>query len=404
MNLLGQTIGQYQLIEVIHQGENTVYKGFQPSLNRYVAVKILSPAQAGNQAFVQQFQQDMQVIAGLQHANVLPVYEHGQQDGLLYMVTPYIEGGTLQGHLARYSALVQAQQMADSIAGALDYMHSRGVIHGNLKPSNVLVDPQGRPLLADFGYTQGIDVGVQDNVYLSPELAQGGQFDRRTDVYALGALLYEMLLGEPPPLGAVPNPRLRRPDLSPAVEQVILRAMAHYPDQRFQTAGELSRALNEAVSTQAAVASPPPMAPAPTSYDPPAESRGRMSWFVGGLIVVLLALVACVLVLFFFVWSDSTDQGQVEPTPTIGQLPQPVINYPVEAKVGETVTFDGNGSQPGSSPIASYDWIFGDGNTGSGAVVTHIYATAGTYQVTLTVTDLNGFGNTGAPVTITITE
>jgi chitodextrinase len=129
-----------------------------------------------------------------------------------------------------------------------------------------------------------------------------------------------------------------------------------------------------------------------------------MSWFVGGLIVVLLALAACVLVLFFFVLSDRTDQGQAEPTPTIGQLPQPAINYPVEAKVGETVTFDGSGSQPGSSPIAGYDWVFGDGNTGSGAVVTHIYATAGTYQVTLTVTDQNGVGNSGGPVTITITE
>jgi PKD repeat protein len=125
---------------------------------------------------------------------------------------------------------------------------------------------------------------------------------------------------------------------------------------------------------------------------------------VGILLVVLLALIACVFALFFFVVSDSTDQVQPELTPTASQLPQPVINYPVEGKVGQAVTFDGSGSQPGSSPIVSYDWNFGDGNTASGAVVTHVYGAAGTYQVTLTVTGQDGLGNTGNPVQITITE
>ena len=192
-NLVGQTVGQYQILEIIHEGENTVYKGFQPATNRYVAVKVLNPAQSADPAFVQQFQRDMQAITRLQHPALLPVLDYGQQNGLLYQVSPLVEGGTLESRLAQYHPLPQAQALVAAVAGGLDYLHGQGLVHGNLKPTNVLLNPQGQPLLTDFGYTQGVDLGVQENTYLSPEQAQGGVVDRRTDVYALGVLLYHML-------------------------------------------------------------------------------------------------------------------------------------------------------------------------------------------------------------------
>ena len=102
-NLVGQTVGQYQLVELIHQGENTVYKAFQPSTDRYVAVKMLSPARRGDPAYVQQFQQDMQVAATLQHPNILPIYDFGQYNQYLYTVTPYVDGVTVETNMGQFT-------------------------------------------------------------------------------------------------------------------------------------------------------------------------------------------------------------------------------------------------------------------------------------------------------------
>lgn len=295
-DLVGKTIGQYQLIEVIDRsGTSIVYKGFQPSMNRYVAVKVLSPTLSEDPAFVQQFQRQAELVAQLEHRYILPVYDHGQQDGLLYMVTRYVDG-TLGDRLSWFYAPRAAGQLVHFMAEALDYVHNRGLVHGNLKPSNVFIDEQRQPLLTDFGFAQM--VGAPPDVHMSPEQVQGGAVDGRTDVYALGVLLYEMLTGAPPPAGAVPSPRAQRPDLPVDVEKVILKAMAQYPEQRFQTAGELSRALNAALAPapQPAPPAPPPQAqPAPTP-----EPRRDTSWVVfllGALAVLcLLAVLAAVLI------------------------------------------------------------------------------------------------------------
>jgi serine/threonine protein kinase len=275
----------------------------------------------------------MSRIAGLEHPNVLRTYDYGQHDDLLYVVTRYVESGSLKDRLPPAFSPNQALRMIIPIAEALDYLHSRGVVDGNLKPSNVLIDEQGQPLLADLGYAQGIDVGEREAVYLSPEQAQGAFADQRTDVYALGVLLYEMLVGEPPTLGAVPSPRLKQPDMPVEVEKVILKAMAQYPEQRFQTPAEFKNALNAALTPQAA---PPRQAQAPVAEEPapqapppatPPPRRGTPSWLVfllGGL--AFLCLIACVLALVFGIGGDgqpaapaptaTTAPGQPTPAPT----------------------------------------------------------------------------------------
>jgi serine/threonine protein kinase len=338
-DLLGKTIGQYQLVELINEGDrNLVYKGFQPAMNRYVAVKVLSPSLAADQAFVQQFQREMQAIAGLEHPNILPVYDFGQEEGLLYMATRYVEGGTLRDHLSQFYALPSAQRMINSVAKALDYIHSQGMIHGNLKPSNILIDQEGQPLLADFGAFQNIGFVTQGNVYASPEQTQGGTVDRRTDVYALGVLLYEMLTGEPPPIGAVPSPRLRRPDLPIEVEKVILKAMAQYPEQRFQTIGEFANALNMALRPQSApVAQPQPAPPTPQPVPappPPAPPRRGSSWLIfllGGLAFL------CIIAVFGLLLSRGMGGGpEAAPTATVQPTPAPP-DAPPEAPGGGLV-------------------------------------------------------------------
>ncbi|MDH3675974.1 MAG: serine/threonine protein kinase, partial [Anaerolineae bacterium] len=255
---------------------------------------------------------------------ILPVYDYGQQADLLYIVSRYIETGTVQDRLSQYYIPTRAQQLIAPVAQALDYMHGRGVVHGNIKPANILLDAQGQPLLTDFGYTQGLDVGGRDRAYLSPEQARGEPIDRRTDVYALGALLYELVIGQPPPLGGGPGPRSIRPDLPVAVEQIILKAMAQYPDQRFQSAGELSNALNAALASQAApVVQPvqPAPAPVPTPAPPPAptappESKGGTNWamiLIGVAVVCLLAVICSGLFAYFGLNSQDSESPVIVP-------------------------------------------------------------------------------------------
>ncbi len=396
-SLVGKTLGQYQLVEIIHQGENTVCKGFQPSLNRYVAVKVLNPTLSQDLQFAQQFRQDMQQLVSIEHPNILTVYDYGQAEGVLYIVSRFIETGSLKDRIPPAFEPQQAQIILNQITDALGVLHSRGIVHGNLKPSNILIDELGQPLLTDFGYTQGIDAGSpQENVYLSPEEAQRGQFDQRTDVYALGVLLYHLLIGQPPPVGTVPTPRGVKPDLSPDVEKVILKAMAQYPDQRFQSAAEFSYALNAALPRQgAAVVAPAPVAVVADTPEPEVEQHKGLGWLVAGVAIVgFLLLAGCLLIMLIFSPGDGGTPAQPVPTVTPAPTPKPdqppvaAIDGPGEALVRQRINFSGRNSQPAEgSRIVAYEWAMGDGATNSGAEVSYFYQEAGIYEVKLAVTD-----------------
>jgi serine/threonine protein kinase len=337
----GRTIGGYQLIEIIDRGGRSfVFKGFQPKMNRYVAVKVLSPAASDDMAIVEQFKQQGELLGQMTHRNILPIYDTGQDGKVVYRASRYVETGTVRDQLSRFYDARQAQQIIFYIAEALDYIHGRGYIHGNLKPGNIFLDEQNRPLLTDFGFAQRL--GAVPSVYNSPEQTEGGAVDRRTDIYALGVLLYEMLVGEPPESGVVASPRAKRPDLPAEVDTVVFKAMAQNPDDRFQSANEFSRAMQTALRpktppTQPVQTQQAQPAPTPTPAPPPKRENSWLVFLLGGAFVFIL--IICGILFAMGAFGDGDDgtgappTEVVQPTEPVPEVPTAVPTEPQDPEV-----------------------------------------------------------------------
>ena len=332
--LIGRTLGQYQIIEQIGKGGMaTVYRAYQPSLNRYIALKVLSPIHAREEPdFNERFRREAESIANLRHPNILPVYDFGHEQDYSYIAMAYVEGArTLREVMAELLSLSQVADLIGQIAAALDCAHQQKVIHRDVKPSNVLMDGDWA-LLTDFGLAKmteasvkltGSGVGVGTPAYMSPEQAQGVEIDCRTDVYSLGIVLFEMLTGQIPhsaetPLAIVlkriteplPIPHTINPDIPEAVERVILKALAREPVDRFASAGAMADALKVAVSEPAVAEAEEPslgyleVEPWPAEEESaaiepeaPAPVRRAFPWKgVGGIGAVAVVSVLCVVV------------------------------------------------------------------------------------------------------------
>jgi len=293
--VIGRTLGPYQAVEELGRGGMAVvYKAFQPSLRRYVALKVLPDYFQYDPEFVARFQREARAAAQLSHPNVVTIYDVGEQAGVHYIAMEYLEGGSLLDRLARGPLnQEEALQIVEQVGSALDFAHSRSLIHRDIKPANILFSADGRPKVTDFGIARAGDasrltragamLGTPD--YMAPEQAQGMVVDHRADLYALGVILYEMLTGRVPFQADTPHaivyalihqpplpPRQLRPDLSPAVEAVLLKALAKRPNERFQTGAELAAALR-----RAAFASVPSAAavPAQTTAEPSSRPYGE---------------------------------------------------------------------------------------------------------------------------------
>ena len=281
-NLIGKTLGTCVLESLIGQGGmGAVYLAKQIRPSRYVAVKILLPMVTGdsqmNKEFLVRFRQEADVIARLDHINIMPIYEYGEQDGLAYLVMPRLPGGSLRDVLAQKGALSlqDATTYINQAASALDYAHAHGVIHRDLKPGNFLLHQDGRLVLADFGIARIIqesDSTVRANLtrtgmllgtpeYMAPEMIMGEQIDARADIYALGITLFQMLSGYVPFQGntpfAVANKQLQEPTpllhqinptIPPAVDSVIAKALAKKRENRYTSAGVLAQDLRTALA------------------------------------------------------------------------------------------------------------------------------------------------------------
>src|SRR5438067_2317921 len=262
-------LASYLLLEPIgHGGMAVVYRARQESLDRTVAVKVLSENLAASSEFMERFRREARTAASMRHPNVITVHDFGEDDrGVPYLVLEYIGGPTLADLMDVGLDDSRIPGLLDQIAAGLDYAHARGVIHRDIKPGNVPMTDDGRAVLADFGLAwllEGAHLTLTGGVigtpeYMSPEQAQGEPIDHRCDVYALGVVLYEMLVGERPlvadtPIavllqhlqGPAPSVLEARPDLPKAIGDVIARALVKDPAQRFASAGELALAFRAA--------------------------------------------------------------------------------------------------------------------------------------------------------------
>ena len=264
MNL--DRIGKYRVVGKIGQGAmGEVYKAHDPLLNRYVALKTISPSLAADAEFRERFRREAQSAARLNHPNIVTVFDFGEESGLTYMAMELLEGLDLREALRRRSLghLGRKLEVLEQLCDGLAFAHSQGVVHRDLKPGNVHIQPTGHVKILDFGLARlgaseitraGTVMGTPH--YMSPEQVRGERADARSDVFSLGALFYEILSGHRAFEGGVvaqvlqaivekePEPlRRRAPDVPMALVPVIERSLAKSPDRRFRDAGEMGQAL-----------------------------------------------------------------------------------------------------------------------------------------------------------------
>jgi serine/threonine-protein kinase len=279
MDLVGKQFGQYEITALIGAGGmGEVYRARDTRLTREVAIKVLPPELARDEEFVQRFMREANTAASLDHPNIINIYNVDAQDGMYYIVMRLAQGETLRdvlrrGRLAPRRLLAIMGQLAD----ALGYAHQKGIIHRDIKPANIMVGENDRVTLMDFGIAKalsglritrtGTAIGTPE--YMSPEQFKGEDVGPRTDIYALGIVLYELLTGTVPFKGETshvvshkhvydppPPPRQHDPQIPPAVEAVVLRCLEKQPVARYQTAGEMFAALRVAV--ESAITGPRP--------------------------------------------------------------------------------------------------------------------------------------------------
>lgn len=379
--LIGQTLGGYRIISQIGKGGMaTVFKAYQPSLDRYVAIKVLPPYYAEqDETFLKRFRQEAKAIASLRHPNILIVLDYGELERTTYLVMEFVEAGTLGAQMGKPMAPDQMSTIIGQVAAALHYAHQQGVVHRDIKPSNILLPKPEWPLLTDFGLAKivgGTQLTQSGTVagtpaYMSPEQGRGERVDHRSDIYSLGIVLYEMATGVVPfqaetPMAVIvkhiidplPLPRSKTPELSEGIERVILKALAKDPADRFQDVGQLAEALTGAVgSMPSELASAVPALPAhelttlqaagsgvaaqlsvaarsvpgdkPGEPAPGPRPKGARSWWLR------LGLAAGVIALGLVGFAAARALGQA------GDAGGPIVDEPGEVRTLEQLVADG---------------------------------------------------------------
>ncbi|MCX4524471.1 MULTISPECIES: serine/threonine-protein kinase [unclassified Streptomyces] len=310
-DLLGKRIAGYQVeSEIGRGGMAVVYQAHDLRLDRTVALKLLAPELARNDTFRQRFAFESKAAAAIDHPHIVPVFDAGEADGLLYIAMRYVAGQDLRALLDRTGPMPveAAVRIAAQVASALDAAHDHGLVHRDVKPGNVLVaegtdsEHPEHVYLTDFGLTKkslsltgftsvGQFVGTLD--YVAPEQIAGKPVDGRCDVYSLGCVVYEMLAGGPPfqreddmallwahQYDPAPPLSSRRPDLPPAADDVLAKALAKSPEDRWGSCLEFTSALRRAGAGAAPLAAPlaPPTPPKPRPLTPSGPPPPPPQW------------------------------------------------------------------------------------------------------------------------------
>ena len=292
--LIGQHLGNYRIDTVIGRGGMaTVYYGWDESLHRPVAVKVIDARYRNNPTYAERFLQEARAVATWRHDNILQVFYAGQVDDLYFFAMEYVDGLDLSQVMKQYVEEGELMPHEDvlkigrAVASALDYAHSQGIIHRDVKPSNVMVAKDGRFALADFGLALNAQQGSLGDTfgtphYIAPEQARNSAMAvPQSDLYALGVILYEMLTGavpfdDPSPTALAvqhltqppPPPRQVNPDLNSTTEEVLLKMLSKQPDDRYQTGAELMAGLKDALSTSETAVAPEALPPMPGVVPP----------------------------------------------------------------------------------------------------------------------------------------
>src|SRR6188474_785840 len=326
--------GRYRIIRKLGAGGMAdVYLAEDQELGRRVAIKILNDRHAADDSFIERFRREAKNAAGLSHPNIVSIYDRGEAEGTYYIAMEYLDGRSLKELIVgRGPAPIKtAIDYARQILAAIGFAHKHGIVHRDIKPHNVLVSPEGRLKVTDFGIarsgaSQMTEVGsiIGTAQYLSPEQARGAPVDQTSDLYSVGVVLYEMLTGQVPFTGdtpleiamkhisAIPEPPSSiRPDIPEDLDLIVLRALGKTPEERYPSAEEMdkdlarvaqglgvSRETEEAATmilarsqvTPATMVAAPPRPPAEVLYEYEQPRRGRPGW--PWLLVGLLVLAA----------------------------------------------------------------------------------------------------------------
>jgi len=324
----GDQVGAYQIVSILgYGGMGSVYKATHERLGKQVAIKIVHSD--SEPSFFKRFVREAQIVAPLDHPNIVPIFDFFEVQGQFYLVMKLIEGVTLKEHLKiNKLSFDQILAIATPLASALDYAHSKNILHRDIKPSNIMLDQTGTPYLADFGlaremlkpessFSAGVMIGTPH--YMSPEQALGNAITHRADLYSFGVVLYEMFVGRVPfndgtPYkiiqdhisAALPLPRSINPNIPTHVEMVLLRATAKRPEDRYESATALIEALQATITTSSTSISktmvqnvfvhvPPSFTQAPVPTHNPQVAINRGAKITRAVALVLISFIAVVI-------------------------------------------------------------------------------------------------------------
>lgn len=326
-DLTGKSLGRYHILEQLGEGGMaTVYKARDLNLDRDVAVKVIRTDIFGSsilERMLKRFQREGRTLGKLTHPNIVPILDFGEHGGAPFLVMPYLPGGTLKQKLKGQIPYRDAVKMLIPVAQALAHAHQQGIIHRDVKPANILLTRTGELMLSDFGIAKIIDseetrdltstgVGIGTPEYMAPEQGMG-QADERADLYALGIVLYEMITGRIPfrantPMAVLlkkreeplPRPKQFTPDLPQAMENLLIKALAREPSQRYQTAQEFLNALERLTRDES------------VTVEMPRLKKNTLNWIAAG-IGGFVFLVLCGVGLFAMSRLIGIDSRPTEP-------------------------------------------------------------------------------------------